>query len=352
MPGRMRAAVYDGPGRIAVREVDAPEPGPADVVLDVIACGICGSDVHSYRKGMYVEPGQILGHEFMGTLAAVGDAVEALEVGQRVAAFGLGVCGACYWCERGQFILCPELFHRSTGYGRPGGLAEQVLIPGAIAGATVHPLPSTLSDDVGATVEPVAVGVGAVAEAGVVPGDQVVVLGLGMIGNVCAQAAKAAGAARVLGVDVAPLRLEAARAHGVDDVFDARDGDALEWVKQEFGVGRYHFHEGAMADVVIEAAGAPQTIVDSFEMVRSGGTIAFVGLPEEPAPIDTTKIIHKQPRVVGPLGGDFGGAIQMLDSGAIRTEGLVTHRFDLDDAAAAFAAQADAQASVKVLIKP
>jgi threonine dehydrogenase-like Zn-dependent dehydrogenase len=350
MPVTMRAAVYTAPGRLELHEVPVPTPGPADVLVDVDACGVCGSDVHTFKKGMYVEPGQIIGHEFVGRAAAVGRDVRGVQEGDRVTGFIMGFCGQCYWCTRQQYGLCPEIFSRSMGYGRPGAFADQVLVERAILGVNLHIVPDHVPDLVAATVEPVSIAVGTVAVAGVQPGDQVVVLGGGLIGNACMQVAKAAGAAKVVLVEVSPSRLAAAERAGADAVFDARTGDALEWVKEQVGVGRYAFHEGAMADVVIEAAGAPQTITQSFEMVRSGGTIAFVGLPEHPAPIDTTKIVHKQPRIVGCLGGDFGRSIELLGNGGVDTAPLVTHTFELAAVQEAFETQLAADDVMKVVV--
>jgi 2-desacetyl-2-hydroxyethyl bacteriochlorophyllide A dehydrogenase len=350
MAETMRAAVYHGPRDLGVETVPVPRVGPSDVLIEVRNCGICGSDVHSYKAGMYVEPGQIMGHEFMGVAAAVGENVEGVREGDRVTGFGLGVCGECRWCKEGQFVLCPELFRNSTGYGRPGGFAEYVLVENAMPGATIHRVPDELDDETAATAEPVSVGAGAVEAADVGPGDRVVVLGVGMIGNTCMQAAKAAGAESVAVVEVSPARLEIARETGADEVFDARGGDALEWVKELWGVGRYHFNEGGMADVVIEAAGVPRTIIQSFEMVRSSGAIVFVGLPEEPAPVDTTKLVHKQPRIFGVLGGDMGKAIELLRTGKVRTKPLVSHRFPLESAPEAFETQVRADEAVKVMV--
>ncbi|QYJ16600.1 Sorbitol dehydrogenase [Rubrobacter xylanophilus DSM 9941] len=353
MPEKMMmAAVYHGPRKLSVESVPVPEIGPSDVLIKVHGCGICGSDLHSYKAGMYIRPGQIMGHEFMGAVAAAGDLVEGIDEGDRVTGFGIGVCGTCYWCARQQYILCPELFRNSTGYGLPGGFAEYVPIRNAVVGQSIHLVPDELDDETAATTEPVSVGVGATDAAGVRPGDRVVVLGAGMIGNACMQAAKAAGAEQVAVVDISPVRLEAARRLGADEVFDARTGDALSWVKELWGVGRYHFNEGGMADVVIEAAGAPVTIQQAFEMVRSGGTIVFVGLPEEPAPLDVTKIVHKQPRIVGSLGGDFARALELLAGGRIRTKELITHRFPLERASEAFETQLRTDEAMKVMIQP
>jgi threonine dehydrogenase-like Zn-dependent dehydrogenase len=347
----MKAAVYHGPRNITVESVPAPEPGPADVVIKVDYCGICGSDVHSYKAGMYVNPGQVMGHEFVGRVAAAGRDVSGVREGDRVTGFAVGVCGECFWCRRGEFILCPKLFTDSTGYGRPGGFAEYVRIEDAALGQNLHLIPDGVEDRAAATTEPVSVAVGAVAAAGIGEGDSVVVLGAGMIGNACVQVARAMGAGRIGVVEVSPVRLEAARRHGADEMFDAREGDALTWAKDVFGTGPYHFYEGAMVDVVIEAAGVDATISQSFEMVRSGGTIVFVGLPESATPIDITKIVHKQPRIVGSLGGDFAASLDLLAAGRVTTGDLVPHTFPLDAAPEAFETQLRSGETVKVMVE-
>lgn len=162
MSRRMRAAVYEEPQRLKVEEIAVPEVGPRDLLIRVGSCGICGSDVHSYKAGMYIRPGQVMGHEFMGVAETVGDVVEGVEPGDRVTGFDLGVCGECYWCSRQQYALCPELFQNSTGYGKPGAFAEYVLITNASVGRTVHRVPDSLDDESAATAEPVSVGIGAV----------------------------------------------------------------------------------------------------------------------------------------------------------------------------------------------
>jgi threonine dehydrogenase-like Zn-dependent dehydrogenase len=345
----MKAAVYVGPRCLSVEPTPVPEPGPSDVLIRVHVCGICGSDIHSYKSGMYIEPGQIMGHEFMGVAAIVGGDVSGVAEGDRVTGFTLGACGQCYWCKRREWVLCPNMFKASTGYGRPGAFAEYVLISNAVPGRTLHHIPDNVDDESGATIEPVGVGIHAVRSADVKPGDKVVVLGAGMIGNACLQAAKAVGAS-VYVVEVSPARLALARASGADAVFDAKTGDPLEWVKQVIGRGPYHFGEGGMADVVFEAAGVAQTIQGAFEMVRSGGTICFVGLPEAAVPLDTTKIVHKLPKIVGALGSNFRAAIEELKTGRIRTSQLVTHRFPLDDVGEAFETQLRADETVKVIV--
>jgi len=348
----MKAAVLEGAGQIRVKDIARPSLGPRDVLIGVTTCGICGSDIHSFKTGMYVEQGQVMGHEFVGRVAAFGADVQGLAEGDRVTGFSAGFCGECDACKAGQVILCAALFENSTGYGRPGAFAEYVKIENAEVGANIHHLPDTIDDEAAAMVEPMAIGVTAADAAEVKSGDKVVVLGCGMIGNACIQAAKAAGASVVLGVDVSPLRLQLALQCGADAVFDALEGDALQWVMDQIGSAPYHFNVGAAADVVFEAAGIPQTIQQSLEMVRPGGTICIVGLPEVAAPIDTTKIVHKLPRIIGSLGGDFARTIGKMAAGEIDPRPLATHRFALSDAPAAFEKQLQASDAMKVMIAP
>lgn len=347
----MTAAVLREPNNIVLQDVPIPQIGPSDVLIKVRFCGICGSDLHSFTSGMFVDPGQIMGHEFSGEIAEVGESVLDLRRGDRVTGFSAGVCGECASCERGEAILCAELFKNSTGYGLAGAFAEYVKIERAVVGESVHKLDDTINNIQGAMVEPIAVGVSAVTQAKVKPNDKVVVLGAGMIGNACLQAAKAVGASEVIVVEVSDTRLRLAKDCGADDVFDARTGDALRWVMDKFGEAPYHFQIGGNADVVLEAAGHPTTIKQAFEMVRPGGTICFVGLPEGEVPIDTTKIVHKMPQIVGSLGGDFVAAIDAINAGKIRPEPLVTHRFALGDIATAFQQQLNADETVKVMIE-
>jgi threonine dehydrogenase-like Zn-dependent dehydrogenase len=347
----MKAAVLRGPNDIVIEEVPVPEIGPADALIRVSLCGICGSDIHSFTTGMFVEPGQIMGHEFSGVVAAVGDEVLGVQRGDRVTGFSAGVCGECEACQRGEALLCAALFQNSTGYGLPGAFAEYVKIQNAVLGESIHKLTDAMDPLKGAMVEPVSIGVSAAAQAKIGPGDRVVVLGAGMIGNACLQAAKAAGAAEVIVVEVSDTRLRLARECGADDVFDARTGDALRWLMDKFGEAPYHYHVGGNADVVLEAAGHPTTIRQAFEMVRPGGRICFVGLPEGEVPLDTTKIVHKMPQIVGSLGGDFVAAIDAISAGRIRPDALVTHRFPLENIAEAFQQQLKADETVKVMIE-
>ncbi len=346
----MKGAVYHGPRDLRVEEIDVPEVGPNDVLLKVRACGICGSDVHSYCSGFYIDPGQIMGHEFVGEVVEIGEKVTDIQVGQRGTGISVEFCGTCYWCKTAQYMLCPNLFKAATGYGVPGAFAEYVKLTDVKVGTNFHHVPDEIDDLSAATIEPVGVGVYTVAACDPKSTDKVVILGAGMIGNTVMQVLKAIPVAKVVVSEIFEKRLNAALELGADVVINAGVENVLERVKEEVGIGAYHFGEGAMADIVVEAAGAPATIEQSFEMVRSGGTIAIVGLPEKKASIDTTKIVHKMPHIIGCLGGNFPGAIKLLKEGKVNTKPLITHVLPLKDAKEAFEIQSRADDAIKVMI--
>ncbi|WP_247747203.1 zinc-binding dehydrogenase [Alkalihalobacillus sp. BA299] len=350
MASKMKAAVYYGPRDLQVETIDIPEIGDSDILLKVSACGICGSDVHSYSTGLYIAKGQIMGHEFSGEVVQVGRNVQNIEVGERGTGFYSGVCGTCFWCKSKQYTLCPELFKASTGYGLPGAFAEYVKIANAKAGMNYFRVPDEVDDITAATIEPVSVAVYTVDQCKPKKEDQVVILGAGLIGNAVMQVMKAIPVHQVVVTEVSPLRLEFAKNAGADVVINALEEDVLERVKDIVGVGPYHFNEGAMADIVVDAAGAPSAVEQSFEIVRSGGVIAFVGLPEKKASIDTTKIVHKAPKILGCLGGDIKKAIQLLKEKKVQTKSLVTHTFPIEHAKEAFETQMNAKDAVKVMI--
>ncbi|HZG72829.1 MAG TPA: alcohol dehydrogenase catalytic domain-containing protein [Chondromyces sp.] len=349
--GTMKAAVYYGPRDLRIEQMDIPEIGSDDILLKVHACGICGSDVHSYGTGLYINKGQIMGHEFSGEVVKVGENVRNIEAGQKGTGFYSGVCGSCFWCKNGQYTLCPDLFKASTGYGLPGAFAEYVVIPKAQAGINFFNIPEKMDAFTAATIEPVSVAVHTVNLCQPNENDQAVVLGAGLIGNAVVQALKANGVKKVVVTEVSQQRLLLAQQSGADEIIDAAKEDVLERVKELIGIGPYHFNEGAMADIVIDAAGAPSAVEQTFELVRSGGVIAFVGLPEKKAMLDTTKIVHKAPKILGCLGGDMKTAIELLSNEEIKTKHLVSHVFPIEQAREAFETQMNAHESVKVMIE-
>lgn len=349
MTTSMKAAVFRGPGRFEVTEIDRPVCGPNDVVLKVKACGICGSDLHGWRESIFAHDGMIMGHEFVGEVVEVGAEVQGISVGDRAFGGSGSLCGECFWCKRGEYRLCPELFPRA--YALPGAFAEYKHVANARSGLNLHRFAPDVDDMEAVLAEPLGVAILAVSKANLQPTDKVVVLGAGVIGNLILQVAKQQ-AAQVVVVDVSEKRLEAALAVGADAVINARTENVMERVKELVGEGRYHFGVGAMADAVIETAGVPETVAQTLEMVRSGGTVVYVGLAERLAPININRVVHKDPRLVGSFGGDYAAAVQMINEHRIQATPLVSHRFPLERINDAFAVQNMAHESIKVVVMP
>lgn len=341
----MRAAVFKGVRDVQVEDVPDPQAGPADVVVDVSACGICGSDLHTYLHGSFVQPGQVMGHEFAGSVVDVGDAVEGLAVGDRVTAVPLVPCGECARCAEGRYNLCALAWTTGIAYGKPGAFAERVRIPNAVVGANVFKL-DDVSDEGGATVEPLAVAVHAVRLAGDVQGTTALVLGLGTIGQQVVQVLKAAGARRIIGLDLSALRIDAANALGAD-ALDSSAGVA-DTLASALG-------EGEEIDLVFECSGVPALATAALSAIRAGGTIVVLALYDDPITLNPTALVQKEIRLQGSIAytsEDFAGAIDLLRSGAAQSTPLITQREPLESVADAFLVQLEKDRSLKVLIAP
>jgi 2-desacetyl-2-hydroxyethyl bacteriochlorophyllide A dehydrogenase len=342
----MKAAVFKGVEEIEVEQVPEPEPGPADVVVEVAACGICGSDLHTYAHGSFVAPGQVMGHEFAGRVVAVGAEVSDLALGDRVTAVPLVPCNECARCAEGAYNLCARAWTTGIAYGRPGAFAERVLIPGAVVGANVFKLGEEIDDEAGATVEPLAVAVHGVKLSGEVEGATALVLGLGTIGMQVVQVLRAGGAKRILGADLAPLRLRAAEQLGAEAI----DGAAgIEPALEEA------LAAGEEIDMVFECSGVPALATAAIRAVRGGGTIVVLALYDDPVSFNPTALVQKEVRLQGTIAytsADFADAVELLRSGAARADTLITQRESLDDISRAFEVQLSKDRSLKVLVNP
>lgn len=342
----MKAAVFKGVQDIQVEEVPTPEAGPDDVVVAVSACGVCGSDLHTYLHGSFVAPGQVMGHEFSGSIVEAGSGVKGFAVGDRVTASPLVPCDECPRCAEGRYNLCPKAFTQGIAYGRPGAFAERVLIPRPVEGENVFRLGDEISDEAGALVEPLAVAVHAVKLAEPVAGSTAVVLGLGAIGQQVVQALRARGAERVIGVDLSSMRLEAATTLGAEAV-DGRPGPA-EALASVLG-------EGDEIDLIFECSGVPALASAALGMIRSGGTIVVLALFDDPVTFNPTVLVQKEIRLQGSIaytGEDFADAVALLSGGEAQSVPLITQREPLDRVSDAFAVQLEKDRSIKVLVTP
>jgi 2-desacetyl-2-hydroxyethyl bacteriochlorophyllide A dehydrogenase len=342
----VKAAVFKGVEDIQVEDVPAPEPGADAVLVKVSACGICGSDLHSYLHGAFVAPGQVMGHEFVGEVVEVGKDVSGVEVGDRVTASPIVPCMECARCKEGRYNLCAVCWSTAIAYGRPGGFAELVQIPTAVVGGNVFPLGSEVSDEAGALVEPLAVAVHAVGLVEPVKGKTVLVLGLGTIGLQVVQVLRARGAGRVIGIDLSATRVEAASALGAE-ALDGSGGTAAV-LAEALG-------EDGEIDLVFECSGATAAAEAALEHVKAGGTIVVLALYDDPITLDPTALVQREIRLQGSIAytsADFAEAVRLLSSGEAQAGPLITHRKPLDDIGDAFSVQLQKDESIKVLVEP
>jgi 2-desacetyl-2-hydroxyethyl bacteriochlorophyllide A dehydrogenase len=320
-------------------------------VVAVGACGVCGSDLHSFRHGLAVKPGNVLGHEFCGrVLAAPG--VDGLAVGDRVAVRPLMPCGACERCRAGELQLCEGAHETDIGYGTAGAFAERVLVPRAVVDETVFVLPATVDDSAGALAEPLAVALHAVRLARVEPDDVVLVLGGGMIGLAVTALLRLGGAGTVVVAELSPLRRARALALGADQAVDPTDTDVTRLMRSLTGAGAYGL--GARVDVVFECAGSPAALATALKSVRTGGTMVLSGIFGGEVGVRLDRVVEKELRVQGAVAyrDEFADVIGYLADGRLRAPDFVSHTFALDEIAQAFTTQMDADRSVKVQVRP
>jgi L-iditol 2-dehydrogenase len=328
----MRALVKmaKGPGLVEIKEVQEPRPGPGEVLIKVMAGGICGSDIHILSDQFPYWPPVILGHEFAGEIAGLGDRVSGWQVGDRVVSeLHTRACGNCRHCRTGNLQIC--LSKRAPGWGIDGCFAGFITMPAAL----LHRIPDNVSFEQAAVVEPTAIAAQAMLDRGrVLPGDLVVVLGPGPVGLLCAQIAKSCGARVVItgAPSDADLRLPVARNLGIDHVINIAEEDPLELVQNLTG--------GGGADVVVECAGLDVTINQAIAMVRPQGRIIALGIPEVGKQgIIWSSAVFKAIDVAFSFSSkylDWERALAMIGSGQVRVDPLITHKFPLDEWEIAF----------------
>jgi L-iditol 2-dehydrogenase len=321
-----------GVGHLELRDVADPEPQPGWVVLDVRYAGICGTDLHIRDDRHPSYPPVVLGHEFVGAIAALGDGVTGWTVGQRVVAEPHALhCGQCELCRRGLIRLCPR--KRAPGWGIDGAFARQVAVPAAL----LHPVPDEANDERAAVCEPSAVAARALNRVGVGPGDRVAVLGPGPIGIVAALQATARGADRVVlvGRDRAASRLRTATALGLECT------DRVE-----------SYVDGAF-DVVVDTTGSSAAIGAAIGRLRRAGRLVTVGVGDDDFTVPWRAALFKSLDVKFSFSSgydDWRGVLSLMRRGVLATERLTTV-FDLADWERAFAAVAD-RSVTKALLCP
>ena len=330
----MKAAVWHARRDIRVQEFPDPgDPAPDEVRLRVAWCGICGTDLEEYLHGPLFIPVKepnpltrvkaplVMGHEFVGRVEEVGQAVDDLRPGDHVAVDTLIHCGECTFCRRHQVNLCDQL--AIMGLSTHGGLAEFVNAPRYMC----FKYPTTLADPHAALAEPASVAVHATRKGRLEAGETVAIVGAGTIGLLNLQVALAMGAGRVFVVEPEPRRRQLAMDLGATSSIDPLAEDAVLAVRR--------ITRGIGVDIAFEDAGSTQAMAMVPDLVRKAGRAVFVGLHDEPVPMQMVSVVCGEKELIGSFSHvydeDFSTAVEMLSTGSIVSEPLITAQIGLDD---------------------
>jgi L-iditol 2-dehydrogenase len=335
-----QAAVLYAPHDVRLEERSMPSVGPRDVLIEVKAVGVCGSDVHYYehgRIGSYVvrEP-LILGHESAGVIVAVGEVVDKGRVGQRVAIEPGIPDGVCEQCRKGQYNLCPQV----RFFGTPpidGAFANYVTVPESFA----YPLPDSLSYEEGALIEPLSVGLWACRKARLRGGDHVLVAGAGPIGLIAMKVAFALGVAEVTVTDVFPQRLEVAQQLGATRTINVAERTLAQ--------------AGVQADVLLECSGNQQALVDGIRALRPAGVAVVVGMsPGEELRVPMSYIQSQEIVLTGIFryANTYADAIALVATGRLEVKSLITGHYPLEEVEQALQATKGNPANIKSIVVP
>lgn len=343
----MRAVTYQGPGEVRVEEKPDPEVGaPDEALIQVEASGICGSDLHIYHGRVPVEPGFTIGHEFVGTVLAVGDEVERVAVGDRVLGCFHTACATCSACLRGDYHRCRR--GRTFGHGSKlgdlqGAQAEKLLVPRAEM--TLRRVPEGMSAEVALFAGDVmGTGYHAVAHAGIRSGDTVAVLGLGPVGLCAVQAARAAGAVGVFAIDTVEQRLEMAARFGATPIH-LTEQDPKRMVRSATDGG---------VDIVVDAVGDPGPLEMAVSLARDAGTVsgigAYAGRGEVPLGLAWLKGLTLRLGLANVI-AHVDRVLALIEAGALDPAPLVTHHMKLDEASEAYELY-DRREALKIVLTP
>ena len=341
----MKAAVWTDYNQMEVREVPVPEIFDEEVLIRVMAAGVCITDLHVCSgQFAYGRPPHILGHEISGRIEAVGARVRHWKAGDRVVVETSIGCGRCRFCRSGQRHLCPDM--TEIGFTpHNGGYAQFVKAPAA----NLFAIPPSVSYEEAGILESVVCPIGALMRLGVGFEETAVVYGVGPAGLAFIQGLKLLGASKVVAVARDDFRLARAKRFGADVTVNARTEDVLTRVLQETG--------GVGADIVCEAAGAPQTIESAFQTARNAGRVILYGIPadRDVVCLPVSMAIMKKLSIHGAAGNPqvWEPLLGAVARGAINLKDMITHRFSLDQIDRAFEVVRDKRENaVKAIILP
>lgn len=338
----MRVSVLMAPHEVVLEQRPTPTPSGRQVLVKVLSVGTCGSDTHYYEHGRIgdhiVEQPLVLGHESSGQIVAVGADVTSLAVGQRVSVEPGVPCFTCSECRAGRYNLCPDMVF----FGTPpidGAFAEYVLVHESMA----YAIPDEVSDDAAALLEPVSVAVWSCRKAAVGPGSRVLVTGAGPIGLLVTQVARAFGASELIVTDVNPHRLALAARLGATRTIDVSSTDLTS-----------AFDGSSAPDVFIDASGVPSVVKAGIRALARAGRAVLVGMGADEVALPVPRIQNFELTVTGTFryANTWPTALELVRSGKVDADVLVTHRVGLADVESALTAAARDSSAVKVVVRP
>lgn len=340
----MKAVVYDAPRSYAVREVPIPEVGPGEVRIKIDQVGLCGTDLHIHHGDFNAVFPLIPGHELVGVVDALGEGVDRFTVGEQVTVNPNVFCGYCDYCLSGRLILCSN--SKGLGSNYPGFFAEYVTASALLVFSV-----EGLAKDTAVFTEPTACAMHGLETLNLRPGSSALVFGAGPTGLLLAQLIANGGAASVTVAAPTQFKLDRAAALGIDTtvLIDRGEPDATKQKLLDFSGGEGY-------DVVVEATGSTAVGDICVPLTRSGGTVLVYGVTraDEVVTFHPFDVFRREITIKGSFAEmtSFGAAIAALRAGRARTEGIITHRFSLDDYGRALDTLAHDRAAHKVVIVP
>jgi len=347
IPETMKSAYLQRPLEVSVEEERVPNVTGKEVLVKLMAVGVCGSDIHYFAHGRigkrYVQYPHVQGHECAGIVVSIGEEVTKFKVGDRVAVEPGVACMNCEWCKKGRYNLCPDVQFLSTPP-----------VKGAFVQYLRHredflfPIPDSLSYENATLAEPLSVSIHAVKRGGLTPGSTIAITGMGPVGLMTVIAAKAFGAKEIIVSDIEPLRLETARKFGATKIVNAANEDlnaAIEEITSGLGV-----------DMIIETSGNAKVLQSSIESAKRGGSVVVIGFPAiEEVPLNITLMLQKEIDLfsVYRYTNTYPLAISLLDKLGSKIESIITDQYPLEDIQEAMnQAHTNRSGSLKVMVYP